>query len=86
MALISATERITRYYCDETLIQCCFNVRPTSVTLDIIKSTFGEFAVFAGKALTVNMCGGQLLIGPCGNTTVCVSTQSPHEIIGELFT
>ena len=28
-----ATELITRYYLNETLIQCCFNVRPTSATL-----------------------------------------------------
>ena len=28
-----ATELITRYYSNETLIQCCFNVRPTSATL-----------------------------------------------------
>ena len=27
-----ATELITRYYLNETLIQCCFNVRPTSAT------------------------------------------------------
>ena len=34
---------------------CCFNVRPTSATLADIKPTFGECAVLAGKALTVNM-------------------------------
>ena len=28
-----ATELITRKYSNETLIQCCFNVRPTSATL-----------------------------------------------------
>ena len=28
-----ATELITRYYLNGTLIQCCFNVRPTSATL-----------------------------------------------------
>ena len=28
-----ATELITRYYLNETLIQCCFNARPTSATL-----------------------------------------------------
>ena len=28
-----ATELITRYYLNETLIQCCFNVRSTSATL-----------------------------------------------------
>ena len=28
-----ATELITRYYLNDTLIQCCFNVRPTSATL-----------------------------------------------------
>ena len=32
-ALISATKLITRYYSNETLPQCCFNVKPTSVTL-----------------------------------------------------
>ena len=50
-----------------------------------IKPTFGECAVLAGKALTVNMRGGEMFPDPHGNTTVCVSTQSPHEIIGELF-
>ena len=53
--LISATELITRYYSNEKLPQCCFNVRPTSATLADIKPTFGECAVLAGKALTVNM-------------------------------
>ena len=28
-----ATELITRYHSNETLIQCCFNVKPTSATL-----------------------------------------------------
>ena len=28
-----ATELITRYYLNRTLIQCCFNARPTSATL-----------------------------------------------------
>ena len=28
-----ATELITRYYLNGTLIQCCFNARPTSATL-----------------------------------------------------
>ena len=28
-----ATELITRYYLNETLIRSCFNVRPTSATL-----------------------------------------------------
>ena len=28
-----ATELITRYYLNDTLIQCCFNARPTSETL-----------------------------------------------------
>ena len=37
------------------MTQCCFNVRPTSATLADIKPTFGECAVLAGKALTVNM-------------------------------
>ena len=31
--LISATKLITRYYPNETLSQCYFNVRPTSATL-----------------------------------------------------
>ena len=48
-----------------------------------IKPIFGECAVFAGKALTVNM---QLFLDPHDNTTICVSTRSPHERIGELFT
>ena len=77
-ALISATELITRYYSNETLIQCCVNVN--------IKPTFGECAVFAGKALTVNTREGQLFLDPHGNTTICVSTHSPEERIGELFT
>ena len=54
-ALISATELITRYYSNETLAQCCFNVRPTYATLADIKPIFGECVVLAGKALTVNM-------------------------------
>ena len=53
--LISATELITRYYSNEKLAQCCFNVRPTFATLADIKPAFGECAVLAGKALTVNM-------------------------------
>ena len=48
-ALILATELITRYYSNEKLAQCCFNVRPTSATLADIKPTFVECA------LTVNM-------------------------------
>ena len=32
-----------------------FNVRPTSATLADIKPTFGECALLAGEALTVNM-------------------------------
>ena len=31
--IIIATELITRYYLNGTLIQCCFNARPTSATL-----------------------------------------------------
>ena len=54
-ALISATKLITRYYSNEKLAQCCFNARPTSATLVDIKPTFGQCAVLAGKALTVNM-------------------------------
>ena len=42
--------------------------------------------MFAGKALTVNNGEGQLFLGPHGNTTICVSTQSPYERIGEIFT
>ena len=49
-----------------------------------INPIFGECAVFAGKTLTLNMRGGQLFLAP--NTTVCVSTQSSYESIGELFT
>ena len=52
---MSGTELITRYYSNEKLAQCCFNVRPTSATLADIKTTFGECAVLTGKALTVNM-------------------------------
>ena len=54
-ASVSATELITRYYSNEKFAQCCFNVRLTSATLADIKPTFGECAVLAGKALTVNM-------------------------------
>ena len=39
----------------------------------------------AGKALTVNMREGLLSLDPHGNTTIYLSTQSPHERIGELF-
>ena len=46
-----------------------------------IKPSFGECVVFAGKALTVNTPEGQLFLDPHGNTTICVSTQSPHERI-----
>ena len=49
------TELITRYNYNEKLANCCFNVRPTSVTLADIKPTFGECAVLAVKALAVNM-------------------------------
>ena len=54
-ALISATELITRYYSNEKSAQCCFNVRQTLQSLADIKPTFGDCAVLAGKALTVNM-------------------------------
>ena len=37
------------------MAQCCFNVKPTSVTLADIKRTSGECAMLSGKALTVNM-------------------------------
>ena len=53
--LISATELITRYYSNEKLAQCCFNVRPTYATLADIKPTFGECAMLARKAITVNI-------------------------------
>ena len=43
-----------------------------------IKPRFGECALFAEKALTVNMSGSQMFLDPHGNTTVCVSTQSPQ--------
>ena len=85
MALISASKLNTRYYTNETLIQCCFNDRPTSATLANIKPTFGECAVFAGKALTVNTRGGQLFLDSHGNTTICVSTESPHELVNYLL-
>ena len=85
-ALISGTELITRYYSNETSARCCFNVKLTSATLANIRPTFGECAVFAGKALTVHMRGVQLFLDPHGNINVCVSTQSPHERIGKLFT
>ena len=51
----SSVELITRYYSNEKLAQCCFNVRPTCAMLADIKPTFGECAVLTGKALTVNM-------------------------------
>ena len=51
-----------------------------------IKPTFGECAVFHGKALTVNTRESQLFLDPHGNTTIFVSTQSPHQRISELFT
>ena len=54
-ALKSVTELITGYYSNEKLAQCCFNLMPTSATLADIKPTFGECAVLAGKAVTVNM-------------------------------
>ena len=41
---------------------------------------------FAGKTLTVNTREGQLFLDPHGNTTICVSTQSPHESNGDLIT
>ena len=82
-ALLSGTELIKRCHYNETSTQCCFNVKLTSATLTNIKPAFGKCAVFAGKALTVNM---QLFLDPHGNKTICVSTQSPDERIGELFT
>ena len=49
------TDKCRPTLANEKLAQCCFNVRPTSATLADIKPTFGECAVLAGKALTVNM-------------------------------
>ena len=46
------------------------------------KPTFDECAEFAGKPLPVNM----LCLAPHSNITVCLSTQSPSESIGEIFT
>ena len=43
-----------------------------SATLANIKTTFGECAVFAGKALNVNTHGGQLFLDSQGNTTILV--------------
>ena len=83
--LISATELITRYYSNEKLAQCCFNVRPTSATLADIKTTFGECVVSAGKADYCQYAGGQLFPDTHGNIAFCVTTQSPHERNGELF-
>ena len=84
-ALLSGTELITRYYSNEKLAQCCFNVGPTSETLADIKPTFGECAVLAGKALKCQYAGGQLFPEPHGSTAFCVTTQSPHKRNGELF-
>ena len=53
------------------------------MTLANIKPTFGECAVFA--ALTVNTREGKFFVDPHGNTTICVSKQSPHKRIGEIF-
>ena len=50
-----------------------------------IKPTFVECAVFAGKALLINMGGGKLFLAPHCNTTVSVSTQSPSESLGEII-
>ena len=55
------TELITRYNYNEILTNCCFNVRPASVTLADIKPAFGECAVLAVKALAVNMWGDMSL-------------------------
>ena len=53
--IIISTDLITRYYSNEKLAQCCFNIRPTFATLADIKPTFGECDVLAGKALTLDM-------------------------------
>ena len=47
-ALIPATELITRYYSNEQLAQCCFNVTPTSVTLADFKPTLFWWLCRAG--------------------------------------
>ena len=52
-----------------------FNVRPTSATLADIKPTFGECAVLAGKALTVNM----LEVNCFQSHTVAQSFVSQHK-------
>ena len=46
-----------------------------SATLASIKPIFGECAVFAGTALTVNTHQSQLFLDPHGNTTICF----PHK-------
>ena len=45
-----ATELITRYYSNETLIQCCFNVRQTSVMLAQIEPTLDKSTMFERKS------------------------------------
>ena len=45
-----ATELITRYYSNETLIQCCFNVRPTSATLAQHWPTLDKCTMFERKS------------------------------------
>ena len=75
---ISATEQdTTRYYSNEKLAQCCLNVKPTSATLADIKPTFGECAVLAGKAVTVNMLKVNCFRTPMV-TQPCVSQHKAH--------
>ena len=45
-----STELITRYYLNDTLIQCCFNVRPTSATLPNIELTLDKCTMFERKS------------------------------------
>ena len=54
-AIISAAELITRYYSNEKLAQCCFNVRPTSATLAYNKLTFGECVICKMRGTKVDL-------------------------------
>ena len=45
---------------------------------------FMSVSCWLGK-LSLSIYRGQLFSDPRGNTIVCVSTQSPHKRIGELF-
>ena len=74
-ALISATELITRYYSNEKLAQCCFNVRPTSATLADNKPTVGECAL-GWESSFCQYAGGQLF--PVPHTQPFVSQHKAH--------